>query len=1350
MRKSFKALFFLTVTSLVAVFLVPQGVFAVTYTFSNGGINNGEWTETSNWDQGIVPSSGDDVVINAPVLTDSSGSASVNGITVNDGASLGISITAAGTVSFNSGSANTGSLTANGNVFLYSGSANNGFIGVSGAAYISCNATGGSISGSTFNQACVTNVSSNSSGGPHTAGDIIYIDVTFSQSVTITSGTPTLNLNTGRVVDYFSGSGTNVLTFSYQVQPGEYTTDLDYADSSALQNGGISSSYGSADIGLPVPGASGSLGANNDISIDARLPTLTSAVVSGTYLTLTYDRTLDPSSVPSTAPFAVNINGSGVDPLAVLLSGKVVTVTLDTTVQVGDVVTVDYTQGAGGSNSIRREDIPADEAITFSNQAVTNSTLALYRHSASGRAYWQSITSSSDGTKLAAVESRISSLAGYLYTSSDSGISWTRRRSAGIHEWHTIAYSPDGTKLFAATDNAIYRSTDSGVTWSQVFNHGTTAGASVAIAASSNGTYVVAGNGVDLYVSTDSGDTWNTTLSASGQIFDGVTISSDGSRMAATSYGAKTYTSSDYGSTWIDQLGFGGCNCAAIASSADGSQLIVVAPPQVYKSTDYGVNWTNIVPVTSQGADYEGSVISSADGMKLAYTERFGGIQFSADGGLTWTLEPNTTTGAFYALAGSSDLSKIVGAAYQDSILGQGSYIYGNTKNPPALTSFTSSSGNGTYTTGQSINITANFDENIGAGATMTVVLNTGASVVLNQRSSSHLSGTYVVGGGETTLDLTVASISSASVPDSTAASTGTVYVVPSSPELTGNANGNIGDSSNIVIGTTCCTIPVGTNPYAMATVGNIVYVANQGSNSISVIDITTNTVIATTTVGTQPYGMAYNVSTKEIYVANIQSDNVSVIDADPTHSASLYNHVISTISLAASSQPYYVASLGNKVYVTGATSNSVFVITASTHTYTGIAITVGTAPRGIKAHGTDLYVANFGSTYSGTAVGTVSVIDTTDHSGTSEGTVSTTTMVGSGARGVAVSGSEVYVANYNDNTVSVISTATNLVTHTIAVGRNPRGVLALGTKIYVENFNDGTISVIDTTGGSAYTVTATISVGNAPAGMTAVGTDIYVSLFTEGEVVILDTTSNALKTYCVPIVSTDNGGGGGGVAYSSSSGGSSYVPPVSPTPTPTLINPIPTPYIPPVAPVFTGTIPQGTFSRDLTLGGKGNDIFILQKFLNANGFIIANSGPGSPGHETLIFGYATQYQLKRFQIAHGIMPATGFFGPKTRAFIEGGVPAQNPSPVLPPIAVSGTFTRDLTLGNTGEDVLALQKYLNSNGYIIANSGPGSPGHETLKFGYATQYQLKQFQIAHGVTPATGFFGAKTRTLLAQ
>ncbi len=72
------------------------------------------------------------------------------------------------------------------------------------------------------------------------------------------------------------------------------------------------------------------------------------------------------------------------------------------------------------------------------------------------------------------------------------------------------------------------------------------------------------------------------------------------------------------------------------------------------------------------------------------------------------------------------------------------------------------------------------------------------------------------------------------------------------------------------------------------------------------------------------------------------------------------------------------------------------------------------------------------------------------------------------------------------------------------------------------------------------------------------------------------------------------------------------------------------------------------------------------------------------------------------------------------------------------------TFARSLTVGSTGNDVKELQKFLNSKGYTVASSGPGSVGSESTYFGPATRAALAKYQAANGISPAVGYFGPVT------
>jgi hypothetical protein len=87
-----------------------------------------------------------------------------------------------------------------------------------------------------------------------------------------------------------------------------------------------------------------------------------------------------------------------------------------------------------------------------------------------------------------------------------------------------------------------------------------------------------------------------------------------------------------------------------------------------------------------------------------------------------------------------------------------------------------------------------------------------------------------------------------------------------------------------------------------------------------------------------------------------------------------------------------------------------------------------------------------------------------------------------------------------------------------------------------------------------------------------------------------------------------------------------------------------------------TQTIPVSTttsiFTRSLTVGSIGSDVQALQKYLNANGFIVALSGNGSIGHETTYFGILTRIALAKFQKASNISPSVGYFGFITRNYI--------------------------------------------------------------------------------------------------
>lgn len=138
----------------------------------------------------------------------------------------------------------------------------------------------------------ITNVSASAANGTYAVGALIPVTLTLSEPAYVT-GTPQLTLKTGainRVVNYTSGSGSNVLSFHYTVQAGDSSTDLDYLSSTALAlNGGsIKDQLGNmATLTLPMPGTAGSLGSNKAIVISTNTAPIISGVAAGQTVTET-------------------------------------------------------------------------------------------------------------------------------------------------------------------------------------------------------------------------------------------------------------------------------------------------------------------------------------------------------------------------------------------------------------------------------------------------------------------------------------------------------------------------------------------------------------------------------------------------------------------------------------------------------------------------------------------------------------------------------------------------------------------------------------------------------------------------------------------------------------------------------------------------------------------------------------------------------------------------------------------------------------------------------------------------------------------------------------------------------
>ncbi|WP_082232927.1 NTTRR-F1 domain [Halobacillus massiliensis] len=131
----------------------------------------------------------------------------------------------------------------------------------------------------------------------------------------------------------------------------------------------------------------------------------------------------------------------------------------------------------------------------------------------------------------------------------------------------------------------------------------------------------------------------------------------------------------------------------------------------------------------------------------------------------------------------------------------------------------------------------------------------------------------------------------------------------------------------------------VGVNP----TTNRIYVTADYFTDNVFVLNGNTNTVIDSISVGDGPIGIDVNPLTNGIYVANSDSDNVSVLNGNT-------DTVIDSISVGDSPIGICVNPLTNGIYVANSDSDNVSVISGNTNTVVAT-IPVGSFPSGISVN---------------------------------------------------------------------------------------------------------------------------------------------------------------------------------------------------------------------------------------------------------------------------------------------------------------------------------------------------------------------------------------------------------------
>lgn len=234
--------------------------------------------------------------------------------------------------------------------------------------------------------------------------------------------------------------------------------------------------------------------------------------------------------------------------------------------------------------------------------------------------------------------------------------------------------------------------------------------------------------------------------------------------------------------------------------------------------------------------------------------------------------------------------------------------------------------------------------------------------------------------------------------------------------------------------------IPVGDNPgeVVVSADGRTAYAANQGSNTISVIDVAGGTVTATVAVGRVPAGLALTPDGGTLWVANYTDGTVQPVDTGNLTAGT-------PVTVGSGPENMAITPDGRTLYVADIHDNTVTPVDLATKK-AGAAVPVGPSPFNVVAapDGKTVYVSNSGGS-------TVTPIDTATND------TEPTLLVSGQAYGLALSpdGRTLWVSPSTGDYVTPVDAVTGAPGTKITVGRSAFDV------------------ALDWTGGTAYVTTA-------------------------------------------------------------------------------------------------------------------------------------------------------------------------------------------------------------------------------------------------------------------------------------
>jgi YVTN family beta-propeller protein len=242
--------------------------------------------------------------------------------------------------------------------------------------------------------------------------------------------------------------------------------------------------------------------------------------------------------------------------------------------------------------------------------------------------------------------------------------------------------------------------------------------------------------------------------------------------------------------------------------------------------------------------------------------------------------------------------------------------------------------------------------------------------------------------------------------------------------------------------GTVLATITVAPHPSALAvatTAGRVFAVSDHGTpdatGRVSVLDANSGRLLRTVAVGEGEHALAVHEGTGRVFVTNGADASVSLLDARS-------GRVLRTVAVGQGPQALAVHKRAGRVFVTNAGDGSVSVLDARSGRVLRTT-SVGQNPLDVAVVASlkHVFVANGGLWHSGLQVtpGSVSVLD--ERSGAVVHTVHVPVGGSPGPLAVDERTGYVFVANRVNNSVSLVDAASGRVVRTVALGLPPRAI---------------------------------------------------------------------------------------------------------------------------------------------------------------------------------------------------------------------------------------------------------------------------------------------------------------------